>query len=614
MVDKIAGQPSGAAEKSSDLATAPPVRLGPIKVSPAALEVAWPGGVERIAPKVMLTLVALARAKGATVSRAALVEQCWDARIVGDDAVNRVIAELRRLALRTGGHFHIETIPRVGFRLVETFAGDAADKSKQPPNAIAARRLRNLTARRIVTGAAAVAVVSLGASLFFKWMDQEKSASGFRSPVTNSVTNAVANNEGTPDVATLRPFDPPARRALDELGRSPVPADRNVAALARTGDIEQALDVLEALAQDLEQAGNARAASQSYTRLAALALLSDQGRGLSARRKAFALDPTSAPNMQGLLFDTMLLKGPKAAIGLADELLGDPSVGNLARGYALAIRAVAHIDGGASDAESRKAIDALVAFGRESKEASVAQLALWPSAVFAWRSDRLSDARLALESAGAEMQFAIDVGRVRILFSAGDWQGALAQSVSLLEARRARGLFLPWPMFETACLAGLFAGQERSSVPYCDMIAGQQNESPATPRIFAALAAAGRLDHAQSSRDLEAAAAMIDDADVSNLARLHLAELYVAGRRGDLIAAVRAAEAHRDLVEADQWLRKQRASRIATAARLLAEFGAASGDKALTCREAQTAEQQYARIDASAGALQARRDLQANRC
>lgn len=613
MVDKIAGQPAGAAEKSLDLATAPPVRLGPINVSPAALEVAWPGGVERIAPKVMLTLVALAHAKGATVSRAALVEQCWDARIVGDDAVNRVIAELRRLALRTGGHFHIETIPRVGFRLVETFAGDAADKSKKskpPPNAIAARGLRNLTARRIVTGAAAVAVVSLGASLFFKWMDQEKSASGFRSPVTNSVTN----NDAAPDVATLRPFDPPARRALDELGRSPVPADRNVAALARTGDIEQALDVLEALAQDLEQAGNARAASQSYTRLAALALLSDQGRGLSARRKAFALDPTSAPNMQGLLFDTMLLKGPKAAITLADELLGDPSVGNLARGFALAIRAVAHIDGGASDAESRRAIDALVAFGEESQEASVAQLALWPSALFAWRSDRLSDARLALESAGAEMQFAIDVVRVRILFSAGDLHGALAQSVSLLEARRARGLFLPWPMFETACLAGLFAGQERTSVQYCDMIAGQQNESPATPRIFAALAAAGRLDHAQASRDLEAAAAMIDDADVSNLARFHLAELYVAGRRGDLIAAVRAAEAHRDLVEADQWLRKQRASRIATAARLLAEFGATSGDRALTCREAQTAEQLYASLDAGAGVLEAQRELQTSDC
>ena len=52
------------------------------------------------------------------VSRSDLIDRCWDGRVVGDNAINRVISRLRQLAANDdGGDFEIETIPRVGYRL-----------------------------------------------------------------------------------------------------------------------------------------------------------------------------------------------------------------------------------------------------------------------------------------------------------------------------------------------------------------------------------------------------------------------------------------------------------------------------------------------------------------
>ena len=66
----------------------------------------------------MQVLVLLAGARGAVVDRERLTARCWDGRVVGDNAVNRVISILRRLATETGA-FQLETVPRVGYRLIE---------------------------------------------------------------------------------------------------------------------------------------------------------------------------------------------------------------------------------------------------------------------------------------------------------------------------------------------------------------------------------------------------------------------------------------------------------------------------------------------------------------
>ncbi len=103
-----------------DLARAAPFRLGPIKVEPALRQVSTTTvSAETLEPRVMQVLVVLAAASGDIVSRDELIRQCWEGRIVGEDAINRVISRLRRLADERGnGSFRIETIAKVGYRLI----------------------------------------------------------------------------------------------------------------------------------------------------------------------------------------------------------------------------------------------------------------------------------------------------------------------------------------------------------------------------------------------------------------------------------------------------------------------------------------------------------------
>jgi DNA-binding winged helix-turn-helix (wHTH) protein/Tfp pilus assembly protein PilF len=91
-------------------------RLGAMMVSPSTRQVTHGRDSITLEPRVLQVLVALAQADGRVVSREALFDRCWDGMIVGDNAINRVIARLRRLAEDTGC-FVIETVPRVGYRL-----------------------------------------------------------------------------------------------------------------------------------------------------------------------------------------------------------------------------------------------------------------------------------------------------------------------------------------------------------------------------------------------------------------------------------------------------------------------------------------------------------------
>lgn len=97
------------------LAKEPPFRLGALEVAPALRQVSW-NESRTLEPRVMQVLVALAQAEGGIVGRDALIERCWDGRIVGENAINRVISLLRQLANETRA-FEIETVTKVGYRL-----------------------------------------------------------------------------------------------------------------------------------------------------------------------------------------------------------------------------------------------------------------------------------------------------------------------------------------------------------------------------------------------------------------------------------------------------------------------------------------------------------------
>jgi Tol biopolymer transport system component len=74
----------------------------------------------------MQVLVALAGAAGEPVSREALIDRCWRGMAVSEDALNRCVQRLRRLIeSEASGSFDIETLPRIGYRLVTlTAQGD----------------------------------------------------------------------------------------------------------------------------------------------------------------------------------------------------------------------------------------------------------------------------------------------------------------------------------------------------------------------------------------------------------------------------------------------------------------------------------------------------------
>lgn len=93
--------------------------LGELRVRPALREVERGGAREQLEPRVMQVLVALGAAEGAVLSRDDLIARCWEGRIVGEAAINRCISLLREIAERSGA-FTIETIPRVGYRLISS--------------------------------------------------------------------------------------------------------------------------------------------------------------------------------------------------------------------------------------------------------------------------------------------------------------------------------------------------------------------------------------------------------------------------------------------------------------------------------------------------------------
>ena len=66
----------------------------------------------------MLVLVALHQADGQVVSRDELIARCWDGRVVGEDAINRAISRVRDLGRSLDDAFQLETIAKVGYRLI----------------------------------------------------------------------------------------------------------------------------------------------------------------------------------------------------------------------------------------------------------------------------------------------------------------------------------------------------------------------------------------------------------------------------------------------------------------------------------------------------------------
>jgi TolB-like protein len=130
------------------------LRLGALTIEPALRRVARDDGrAEIVEPRVMQVLVALVRAEGRIVSRDELLTSCWHGVVVGEDAITRVMGRLRRLMDGIGqGAFKLETVTKVGYRLVSTGRAGEAPRGEATPLAATEPRLAVLAFDNLCDG------------------------------------------------------------------------------------------------------------------------------------------------------------------------------------------------------------------------------------------------------------------------------------------------------------------------------------------------------------------------------------------------------------------------------------------------------------------------------
>lgn len=218
-----------------ELARQTSFRLGIASVDPASRSVSWPGGERTIEPRAMQVLVALTQAGGEVVTRDQLIAECWGGANVSDDAVSRIISQLRRLAREIGPDaFAVETITKVGFRLT---AARAESTAAPAPAATLSRRAT------LLAGLAAAAAAGGGgfayrrsqqsrapgytvlAVLPFETLSAGQDAGFFASGVTRQIRDELSRIGGLrviaePSSASVKAQRLQAREAAARLGVS----------------------------------------------------------------------------------------------------------------------------------------------------------------------------------------------------------------------------------------------------------------------------------------------------------------------------------------------------------------------------------------------------------
>src|SRR5438270_13153744 len=97
------------------------LRVGEWRVDPAAGEIARDGESARLEARTMRLLLCLAEHGGDTVSIDALLNEVWPDVTVTPDSVYQAVASLRRLLGDDPEKpTYVETVPRLGYRMIAT--------------------------------------------------------------------------------------------------------------------------------------------------------------------------------------------------------------------------------------------------------------------------------------------------------------------------------------------------------------------------------------------------------------------------------------------------------------------------------------------------------------
>lgn len=119
--------------------------LGDWRVQPSLNLIERAGQTMSLQPQSMDVLVYLAGRAGEVVSSDELLDAIWPSRIVGDDAVHRRIAHLRRQLQDDCRHpRYIQTVPKRGYRVIAEVTPAAAAIGLAVPSPLDADQLQSL--------------------------------------------------------------------------------------------------------------------------------------------------------------------------------------------------------------------------------------------------------------------------------------------------------------------------------------------------------------------------------------------------------------------------------------------------------------------------------------
>ena len=145
-----------------------PMRIGTVAVFPASNEIDDGAGRQRVPPRLMALLLRLARDAGTPVDRTTLLDEVWSRRGVTDEVLSRAVADLRTaLGDDAREPRYIETLPKIGYRLVAAVvpldADASADATSATRSVTAVGPERRHPARTATLAAAVVAALALAA-------------------------------------------------------------------------------------------------------------------------------------------------------------------------------------------------------------------------------------------------------------------------------------------------------------------------------------------------------------------------------------------------------------------------------------------------------------------
>ncbi|HSN54804.1 MAG TPA: winged helix-turn-helix domain-containing protein, partial [Candidatus Sulfomarinibacteraceae bacterium] len=163
-------------------------RLGDRLVRPLANEVEGPDGIERVGPRAMDVLVALADRGDGVVTKEELLDAVWTDLFVGDEVLSTAVWELRRaLGDDAKSPRFIGTVPRRGYRLlIPPSRIDGDDVAPAPTEALPGASTGEATAprrRRAVVFAVAAALAVVTAVAVGRWLTGPAPAAEVRSMV-----------------------------------------------------------------------------------------------------------------------------------------------------------------------------------------------------------------------------------------------------------------------------------------------------------------------------------------------------------------------------------------------------------------------------------------------